>query len=393
MMRRPPDPGRRAGLRLIGATLLAWPLHAPLQTWAAVPPAAAPRRWVAAWNSPDGHRIGLLRLDDGHWRIEDELPVPTRAHGLLVLPDASVIAVARRPGDWLLRWQPLRRTAARVIWAAPQRQFSGHAVLHPDGRHLLVTETDTEAADGFGTGLVSLRHLDSLAVEAEWLSSGRDPHQLLPDPDGSWLWVANGGIASRPETGRTRYAELPMDASVAALDLRSGRVEQRWQLPDARLSLRHLAWHAPSATLGIAMQAEHADAAQRLQAPVLALLQPLAGQRLAAADALRSVPGEAPMHGYGGDICATPEGFAISSPRSGRVGFWRADGGWQGSAALPQVCALGTDLQQPGALMAAGQLTAARLVPPQTGSDAAESLLSQPLPVTPDNHWMPWTPV
>ena len=48
--------------------------------------------------------------------------------------------------------------------------------------------------------------------------------------------------------------------------------ERRWTLADPWLSLRHLAWHPASATLGIAMQAEHPRQADRREAPVLALL-------------------------------------------------------------------------------------------------------------------------
>ena len=180
--------------------------------------------WVSAWNDQGGHRVGLLQRAADGWRVAASIDVPTRAHGLTVLPDGSVIAVARRPGDWLLRWWPSLdgrpARAPRWRWAPAGRQFNGHAVLHPDGRHLLLTATDTEADDGLGRGLLMRMRLDGLEPVAEAPTLGRDPHQLQIVPEakanGLRLWVANGGIASRPETGRARLIDAPMDASVAA---------------------------------------------------------------------------------------------------------------------------------------------------------------------------------
>lgn len=369
------DPARR---RLLGAALA---LVAPWQVGAS---ALRPSRWVAAWNEGTGYRIGLLRLDTQGWQVENSLPVPTRAHGLLVLHDGSVIAVARRPGDWVLRWQPRagdRKPQVVQRWAEPQRQFNGHALLHPDGRHLWLSETDTEA----DTGLIVLRDLTRLAMVAEWPTQGRDPHQMLLSPDGQRLWVANGGIASRAETGRARLAAAPpMDASLAELDARTGQLRQRWPLSDPHLSLRHLAWHpaskATEATLGVALQAEHADPATKQAAPVLALLQPYAADAV-----LRTAEPHAPMAGYAGDICATPAGFAVSSPRGDRIACWSQEGQWQSAIPLRQACALSRMDESRGDLVAAGQALGA-VIPTESTVTAQQD----PLPVTPDNHWVRW---
>ncbi|MFM2346450.1 MAG: hypothetical protein RL654_1203 [Pseudomonadota bacterium] len=348
-------------------------------------------QWVSAWNDQGAHRVGLLQRAAEGWRVATSIEVPTRAHGLTVLPDGSVIAVARRPGDWLLRWWPApggRETRApRWRWAPAGRQFNGHAVLHPDGRHLLLTATDTEADDGLGRGLLMLMRLDRLEPVAEAPTLGRDPHQLLivPEAAGLRLWVANGGIASRPESGRARLIDAPMDASVAlfalqdASDTLPAAPERRWTLDDPWLSLRHLAWHAPSATLGIAMQAEHPQPTERRAAPVLALLDtPAPSTGPADAARLRVVRAEADLAGYGGDIVATAAGFGVSSPKTGRIAHWQADGQWLGSQSLAQGCALesAADGQR---LQAAGE----RLTLDEAGAIEA-------LPVQPDNHWQRW---
>ncbi|ANY60835.1 hypothetical protein MA05_00350 [Comamonas aquatica] len=88
-----------------------------------------------------------------------------------------------------------------------------------------------------------------------------DPHQLLLDRDGS-LVVANGGIPTQPETGRRKLRLDHMDSSIVRLRPQDrGALAGQWQLPDPRLSLRHLAWGPAVAWdpgqrwLGIALQA------------------------------------------------------------------------------------------------------------------------------------------
>jgi hypothetical protein len=38
--------------------------------------------------------------------VSAALDVPTRAHGVWAEAGGTLLAVARRPGDWLLRWRP-----------------------------------------------------------------------------------------------------------------------------------------------------------------------------------------------------------------------------------------------------------------------------------------------
>ncbi len=386
------SPTRR---RLVGSAL-----GGLLLPWGAGASAALPaRHWVTAWNEDGSHRVGLLQQSRTGWRVASLIEVPTRAHGLQVLADGSVIAVARRPGDWLLRWWPSPDgrpgRAPQWCWAPAGRQFNGHAVLHPDGRHLLLTATDTEADDGLGRGLLMQLRLDRLEPVQEVPTLGRDPHQLRIDAGGPGLWVANGGIASRPETGRARLAQAPMDASVALIvpepgtgHLSAEGPRQRWTLADPWLSLRHLAWHAPSQTLGVAMQAEHPRPADRRDAPVLALLR-LSDAAQADPAVLRSVAAGADFGGYGGDIVATADGFSVSSPRTGRIGHWSPEGHWRGSETLAQGCALEVDsdgqrLQAAGDHLSLASETSTR---PQASTPTPD-----PLPVQPDNHWQRWTP-
>jgi hypothetical protein len=83
-------------------------------------------------------------------------------------------------------------------------------------------------------------------------------------------------------------------------------------------------------SIGVALQAEHDDAAQRAAAPLLALWRE---ERLAAVSGL-------PAAGYGGDIAFCAGRFVVSAPRAGCVLAWNATQGWSAWEAMLEPCAL-----------------------------------------------------
>ncbi len=350
---RPPHPGlptRRLALQWLG--LLGLPCSAVAQA----APAGPQARLAAAWQQADGgYRVGLLgvgRDPAAPLQVLHALEVPTRAHGVHVLPDGSIVATARRPGDWLVHWQPCTATPPRWHWVDPGRSFNGHVIASADGSALYTTETDVDT----GASLVAVRDAGSLETVAEWPTHGIDAHELRWAPHAfaheaagraAPLIVANGGVPTAPETGRVKRDLHTMDSSLVQLDGRTGALRGQWRLADRRLSLRHLAWNAEGSMLGIALQAEHDDASARAQAPVLALFD---GQRLRVADPAPPTP--AALRGYGGSIAATAEGWAVSCPRAGGIATFSPQGSWRGLVELPEVCALAP---------AAGRLWAAGL--------------------------------
>lgn len=304
---------------------------AALPRLAVAAPGAA--RLFTAWDLPDGrHQVGCVRLapvDGAPCQVEALIDVPTRAHGLLPLSDGGVLVAARRPGEWLLRWHPARPAEAQWHWITGDRAFSGHAQLW--GGHVYTTESDLET----GAGLLARRDLRTLERLAEWPTGGTDNHMLLADGRGH-LFVANGGVTTRPETGRLKIDLAAMDSSVVRISAASGDITGQWRLTDPRLSLRHLAWRGDD--LGVALQAQHDDPTTQQAAPVLAVLR---GARAAVGEpTLRAIPTPQALGGYGGDICATPAGFDVSCPRVDTVARWSADGAFQGTQAHGEAYAL-----------------------------------------------------
>lgn len=330
-------------------------------------------RFAAAWQAEAGYQVGLLERSGPALAVRAALDVPTRAHGLWQEAGGTLLAVARRPGDWLLRWHPDGRAQAWA-WIEADRAFNGHVISSADGRHVFTTETDLET----GQGLIGVRDAASLQKLAEWPSHGMDPHELLQGADGSLL-VANGGIPTLPETGRLKLNLDRMDSSLVRLDPDRGALLGQWRLDDARLSLRHMAWGQAGVgpagrVLGIALQAEHADAAQKLNTPVLALFN---GQALHTAAAPRA------LAGYGGDIAFAAGRFAVSCPRANGVALYDSTGHWQTFAPLDTACALAADPAHALSVWAGGERQALAL--PHANAREAPPLA---MPVRLDNHWL-----
>ena len=297
--------------------------------------ARSPDRLLAAWQVDNEQRIGVIAVAGARWSVQQQITVPTRAHGLMVEAGGSVLATARRPGDWLLRWFPASgQTQWR--WIEDDRRFNGHAAVSTDGKTIWTTETDLDTAQG----RLAARDAKSLEKRAEWATHGMDPHEFLVLPErlgdipGGSLIVANGGIPTLPETGRSKRALDRMDASLVALDPRDGALLGQWRLDDPFLSIRHLAWDPVSRAVGIALQAEHPDADTKRLAPVLAVWN---GQRLQAA---RSQPA---VQGYGGDICALPGGgFVVSCPRADTLALFGVNAHWSRNQPHREAYALAT---------------------------------------------------
>ena len=354
------------------------------RAWAGPAAETGVQRLATAWQvfgttAPDGgFRVGMLDIDwaAGHVQLRAQQSVPTRAHGLLALRDGGFVAVANRPGGWLLRCDASGAVVQRLDTATekPQRTFNGHveASFQPEGgiRWLCTTETDPAT----GAGWLSLRDARTLQRVAQFESAGIDPHQLSLAADGALL-VANGGIA-RDALGRKLEHER-MAPSLARIDPASGRLLGRWRSPDPHLSIRHMAWaDTVEPLLGMALQAEHPNPAQRAAAPALALWD---GKDLTLPCADRSAAG------YAGDIAAGPAGgFVISAQKQGRALWWNPSEADELAlvAQLSEACAL-----VPLADGAGVAISAARGAARWHTRDAPR-MAPWPLPMAPDNHWV-----
>lgn len=264
---------------------------------------------LAAWQLPGGgFQAGVLNVDPAQpnlFTVQQAVDLPTRPHGLMHLQGDEYLVIARRPGDWMMRLN-IRTGDVSRTWQDADRQLNGHSAVY--GKHVYTTETDMLG----GSGVLAMRDKITLELLDVWPTHGHDPHEMLVLPNGGlgiaepFLLVANGGIQTHADMGRTQLNLNQMDSSLVALKPTTGELLKQWVLDDPQLSLRHMALHTDG-VVGIAMQAHHGSVSRKNEAPVLALLSE---------QGLRTAPESAGMKGYAGDIVATPQGFVISCTKS-----------------------------------------------------------------------------
>lgn len=372
---------RRAALAAMAAGLGVWAL-APRTGWSKAAGDGVVQL-AAAWEQQGSFHIGMLTTREGAGQalqVHTSLSVPTRAHGLCVLPGGDVVAAARRPGDWLVRWRPGQGSEPQWLWQDGARTFNGHVLASPDGSQLYTTETDTET----GASWVAVRDARTLEKTAECPTHGIDAHELTWDVHTLYhgaptLIVANGGVPTAPETGRVKRDLHTMDSSIVRLDARTGQLLGQWRLgADPRLSLRHLAWSPDGRTLGIALQAEHDDATRKNAAPVLALFDGATLHVVRTPDAIA-----AQLRGYGGSMSATPNGWAVSCPRAQGIATFSLHGEWRSLMPLPEACPLAA---HGGTLWAGGLASSLQAAPAAPPLEHRHGVGLQAARL--DNHWV-----
>lgn len=261
------------------------------------------------------YQIGALRVDwaQGQVRTEFAVTMPTLPHAIVPEPGGGFLAVATRPGTWLVRADAEGRISHRLSMAdeGDKRTLDGHVIASPDGRWLYTGETDRQTGDGW----VSVRDTRDLRKVAEHRTHGIDPHQILVDAQGR-LVIANGGIP-RNAAGDKRDLDR-MNPALVLLNPENGEQLGEWSLRDKRLAPHHIAWNRPleggPLLLGIGLQAEHDDPAQRRDAPLLAVWD---GKEL-------KVPSYMVAEGYAGDVAAGPNGgFVLTAQRANRIVLWQ----------------------------------------------------------------------
>ena len=299
---------RRTFLSLGAATALLGP--------AATARAMHGRLYASCGADRDGRYF--LGAFDGSGETAFRIPLAERGHDIAFHPVRSeAVVFARRPGTTMLVVDTEAGSTAVRREAAPGRHYYGHGVFTPDGRVLYVTENDVDR----GAGMIGIYDAeDTYRRIGEFPTGGIGPHQLRLMPDGASLAIANGGILTRPDTGRAKLNIETMAPSLAVLSLRDGRPLWRYELPEAlhKLSIRHLDVNR-TGLIAFAMQYE-GDVRDRV--PLVAFAR--AGGEVAFAAGPADLDRQ--MKQYTGSVAFDRSGawLAVSSPRGSTVGLWDA---------------------------------------------------------------------
>lgn len=183
-------------------------------------------------------------LVSDHGDIISTVGLPDRGHDLTFSPrTGQAVVFARQPGTFAVVFDPGGKRPAQTLGSIERRHFFGHGAFSPDGRLLYATENDFEAARGVigiydaTNGFVRIGEFDTFGV---------GPHEVLLSADGTTLVVANGGIETHPDFGRTELNLETMDPSLVFIDAASGGLIGQLRLAAElhQLSIRHLAFDA-----------------------------------------------------------------------------------------------------------------------------------------------------
>ncbi|TNM66379.1 DUF1513 domain-containing protein [Aliirhizobium smilacinae] len=225
--------GRRAFLKATGigfaATLSPGSLHA-LERADAV--------YASGYRAPDGS-FGIATVSEGG-EIIDRVALPARAHGMAFSSASGrAVAFARRPGTFAMVFDPSRQAEPIVITAPEGRHFYGHGHFSPDGTVLYASENDFDGNRGM-IGLYDGRY--GFRRIGEFDAHGIGTHDMTVSDDGTMLVIANGGIETHPDFGRTKLNIDRMEPSLVVLDVKNGALIQKHRMPSSlsQLSTRHL---------------------------------------------------------------------------------------------------------------------------------------------------------
>ncbi|NUS69611.1 MAG: DUF1513 domain-containing protein [Ensifer adhaerens] len=224
---------RRSFLKMAGAAWVA--SLAPERAFALT---RADAVFASAFMAPDGS-YGVATLTEAG-EIIDRTALPARAHGMAYSPVSHrTVAFARRPGTYAMVLATDGGAEPVVIAAAEGRHFYGHGCFSADGKLLYATENDFAANRGMVGIYDGSNHFARIG---EFPTYGIGPHDMTLSADGKLLAIANGGIETHPDFGRTKLNLDHMEPSLTLVDTATGALVQKHGLPDdlSRLSTRHV---------------------------------------------------------------------------------------------------------------------------------------------------------
>jgi hypothetical protein len=169
--------------------------------------------------------------------------LPGRGHDITCSPGTGrAVSFARQPGTFAVVFGS-DGAPPQTLASIAGRHFFGHGAFSPDGRLLYATENNFENARGV-IGIYDAT--DRFRRLGEFDTYGTGPHEVLLSADGATFAVANGGIETHPDYGRSELNIDTMQPSLAFVDAGTGDLIGLLKLEAGlhQLSIRHLAFDA-----------------------------------------------------------------------------------------------------------------------------------------------------
>ena len=278
--------------------------------------------------------------DGSHWLMgftvkassaiqQFKVALPGRGHHVAVHPSGDLfVAVARRPGTWLVLGDTRTGQVLAQLEVPAGRHLYGHGVFSADGDLFYTTESDYQDMDG-DSGLLVVWQLQrahglpQLVRVAEFASGGVGPHELVLMPGDKTIAIANGGLRTHPDSDREVLNVDTMLPSLVYLDTENGVLLEQCFLPSEmhQASIRHLDVNAEGkVAMGMQFQGEAWQ-----QVPLVATH--IRGESLQLLTAPEQVQSQ--MQQYVGSVRYSADGSYImaSCPRGNLMTLWNAASG------------------------------------------------------------------
>lgn len=262
------------------------------------------------------------------------VPAGFRGHDVAIHPvrRQEVLLFGRRPGlETLVVDIEAAQTTARLV-APPSRAFQGHGCFSEDGATLFTSEADVHT----GAGYLGVWDAATWQRIGELSSQGIGPHQIGMLPQDRSLVVANGGLLTRPETGRRVLNLDTMESSLTYIDPIDGRVTDVARVREPKASIRHFDI-AEDGTVAFGVQ---------LQRPAMNhdRVVSIGGVHRWGADVVEiedRLDVMAVFEDYVGSVAIGGRTVGFTSPRGNVAAFWDLDHGhFVGAHQLADVCGL-----------------------------------------------------
>ena len=263
-----------------------------------------------------------------------ETKLPARAHAVAMHPNQKeLIVFARRPGHFILVLEAKTGQIIHRNKSEENRPLYGHGVFSNDGKALYLTANDIDHKQGVITVLDTASNYRKVS---EFSSGGIGPHELKFLGDGKTLVVANGGILTHPESGRSKLNLDTMTPALTYLDVQQEKVMDDYRLDSqySQLSIRHLDINQND-TVCFAMQYQ---GSRHDLFPLVGFHRGQASLQLA--EAPKNILST--MKNYCGSVCADISGtsFAVSSPKGNLITTWKHDGDFISSQVIKDGCGI-----------------------------------------------------
>ncbi len=344
-------PSRRQFLQGLSCSIAASALSSP--SFAASALAAsnpATKLYASSRQNKNGsHEAVIFSPRSGDYRV---VPLPGRAHDVTAHPfKQQVVAVARRPGRFLVVFSTDKSQVPLELSAKAGRHFQGHGVFSKDGRLFFSAESDYDGE----RGVIGVRDVSKGYQQiGEYDAGGIGIHELNLHPDGKTLVVANGGILTHPDTGRAKLNLSTMKPSLAYIDAMTGKIVEQHSLPKEwhQLSVRHFDISAQ----GITVFGCQFQGIKHHKPPLVGFHK--RGEKPVLIKAPKAV--HHGMQNYVGSVTIDKSGTiaATSAPRGNMVVFWDIQNrSYLSALPFTDSCGLAPTAQEGQFLMSNGQGT------------------------------------